>query len=179
MVHKCPSQLVNNTNLRNLKEENVTERTPTSHSLQERCGEFLHQWLLWECGIPLGEVSLVGYMSWAGESGQQSSRQPSSVGSLSLPASRFLPCLSSCLVFCSKIAKDQNTWAARVQPLCYSDWCKVIGISGLFWFAFSWSLRTLNISLSASQPFEISLLWILCLVLYPIFWLGCLDFFGD
>ena len=50
------------------------------------------------------------------------------------------------------------------------------GISGLFWFIFPWWLRTLNISLSASQPFNIPLLWILCLILYPIFWLGCLVF---
>ena len=42
--------------------------------------------------------------------------------------------------------------------------------------AFPWWQRTSNISLSASQPFEIPLLWILCLVLYPIFWLGCLIF---
>ena len=34
--------------------------------------------------------------------------------------------------------------------------------------------KTLNISLGASQPFEIPLLWILSLVLYSIFWLGCL-----
>lgn len=40
---------------------------------------------------------------------------------------------------------------------------------GSFWFAFSWSLRTLIISLSDSQVFEIPLLWILCLVLYLIF----------
>jgi hypothetical protein len=47
----------------------------------------------------------------------------------------------------------------------------------VIWFAFLWSLRTLNISLGASQPFEIPLLWIFCLVLCPIFWLGCW-FFG-
>ena len=50
------------------------------------------------------------------------------------------------------------------------------GISGLFWFAFLWSLRTLNISLGAYPPFKILQLWILGLVLYPIFWLGCLGF---
>ena len=36
-------------------------------------------------------------------------------------------------------------------------------------FAFLWSLRTLNISLGASQPFEIPQLWNLRLVLHPIF----------
>jgi hypothetical protein len=43
------------------------------------------------------------------------------------------------------------------------------GISGSFWFAFLWSLRTLNISLGVSQPFKIPLLWILSLVLYSFF----------
>ena len=43
------------------------------------------------------------------------------------------------------------------------------GISGSLWFTFPWSLRILNISSSASQLFEISLLWDLCLVLYPVF----------
>ena len=34
-------------------------------------------------------------------------------------------------------------------------WLVWNGISGLFWFAFHWSLRMLNISLGASQPFSI------------------------
>ena len=51
----------------------------------------------------------------------------------------------------------------------WSDWCKV---SGLFWFAFLWSLRTLNISLGVSHSFEIPQLWNLCLDLFPIFWLS-------
>jgi hypothetical protein len=43
------------------------------------------------------------------------------------------------------------------------------GISGLFWFAFSWWLRMLSIFSSASQIFSISRVGILCLALYPIF----------
>jgi hypothetical protein len=43
------------------------------------------------------------------------------------------------------------------------------GISGLFWFAFPWWLRMLNIFSGASQPFVIPHLRILCLALYPIF----------
>ena len=41
------------------------------------------------------------------------------------------------------------------------------GLSRLFWFAFPWWLRVLNISLSASQPFTIPHLRILCLAPYP------------
>jgi hypothetical protein len=43
------------------------------------------------------------------------------------------------------------------------------GISGLFWFAFPWWLRMLNIFSGASQPFGIPQVRILCLALYPIF----------
>ena len=42
-------------------------------------------------------------------------------------------------------------------------------ISGLFWFAFPWWLRMLNVSLGASQPFEFPQLRILCLALFPLF----------
>jgi hypothetical protein len=49
-------------------------------------------------------------------------------------------------------------------------------IVGSFWFAFLWTLRTLNMSLGVSQAFEIPPLWILGLVLYSIFWLSCLGF---
>ena len=42
------------------------------------------------------------------------------------------------------------------------------GISGLFWFAFPWWLRMLNISLGASQTIGIPQLSILCLALYLI-----------
>ena len=44
-----------------------------------------------------------------------------------------------------------------------------VRVSGLFWFAFPWWLRLLNISLGASQPFGIPHLRTLCLALYPIF----------
>ena len=43
------------------------------------------------------------------------------------------------------------------------------GTSESFWFVFTWWLRMLNMSLSASQPLEIPLLRILYLVLYLIF----------
>jgi hypothetical protein len=39
----------------------------------------------------------------------------------------------------------------------------------LFWFTFLRPLKTLNISLGASQTFDTPLLWILSLVLYTIF----------
>jgi len=42
-------------------------------------------------------------------------------------------------------------------------------ISGLSWLAFPWWLRMLNISLGASQPFDIPQLRILCLALHPTF----------
>ena len=42
-------------------------------------------------------------------------------------------------------------------------------ISRLFWFAFPWWLKMLNISLGASQPFEFPQLRILYLALFPIF----------
>ena len=54
-----------------------------------------------------------------------------------------------------------STW---VLDFSYSDRNKMES-----YFAFPWWLRTLNISLSASQTFEIPLLRILCLALYPIF----------
>ena len=41
-------------------------------------------------------------------------------------------------------------------------------ISGLFWFAFPWWLKMLNICLGASPSFDIIQLRILCLVLYTI-----------
>ena len=47
-------------------------------------------------------------------------------------------------------------WASAVTwvfDFSHSDWCEV-GISRLFWFAFPWWLRMLNISLGASQPFS-------------------------
>jgi hypothetical protein len=56
-------------------------------------------------------------------------------------------------------------------------------ISGLFWFALPWWLRLLNILLGASQPFNIPMLRILSLALYPIFnrvfflWSLLLEFF--
>ena len=60
-------------------------------------------------------------------------------------------------------------------------------ILGSFWFAFLWSLRTLNISLGVSQPFKIPHLWILVLVMLHFFiglfgfvfpwWLRMLNFF--
>jgi hypothetical protein len=43
------------------------------------------------------------------------------------------------------------------------------GISRLFWFAFPWWLRILNISLGTSRPFEFPQVRILCLALSPIF----------
>jgi len=59
--------------------------------------------------------------------------------------------------------------------LSHSDKCK--GESqGLFDLHFFWSLRTLNISLGAYQPFEIPQVWILGLVLHLIFLIG-LGFF--
>ena len=45
-------------------------------------------------------------------------------------------------------------------------------------FSFPWWLRTFNISLSASQPFEIPLLLILCLAPYPIFFFFLIWLFG-
>jgi hypothetical protein len=39
----------------------------------------------------------------------------------------------------------------------------------VFWFAFPWWLRMLNIFLGASQPFGIPQLIIVCLAQYPIF----------
>ena len=42
-------------------------------------------------------------------------------------------------------------------------------ISRLFWFAFLWWLRMLNIFSGASQPFGVPQVRILCLVLSPIF----------
>ena len=45
-----------------------------------------------------------------------------------------------------------------------------------FWFAFLWSLRTLNISLGASHSFQIPQLWILGLVLSPTFLIGLFGF---
>ena len=46
------------------------------------------------------------------------------------------------------------------------------GIWELFWFAFLWWLKMLSISLFVFQPFEIPLLRIPCLGLYPIFFIG-------
>ena len=51
----------------------------------------------------------------------------------------------------------------------WSFWLVWGGISGLLWFAFPWWLRTLNISLGSSWPFDIPQLRIFCLALYPIF----------
>ena len=51
-----------------------------------------------------------------------------------------------------------------------SHWSKVWDrISRLFWFAFPWWLRMLNISSGASHPCSIPQLRILCLALYHIF----------
>ena len=48
-------------------------------------------------------------------------------------------------------------------------------ISGLFGFAFPWWLRMLNI-FRCFLDIKIPLLWVLCLALYSIFYLGCLCF---
>jgi hypothetical protein len=50
-----------------------------------------------------------------------------------------------------------------LASMYYHFWC---GISGSF--GYPWWLKTLNISLSVSQPFEIPLLTTLCLALYLI-----------
>ena len=55
-----------------------------------------------------------------------------------------------------------------VTDLNHSDRSKVESQSHLD-FTFPQWIRTLNISLSVSQPFEIPLLRILCLGMYPIF----------
>jgi hypothetical protein len=52
--------------------------------------------------------------------------------------------------------------------LSHSDWWKV-DFSELFWFAFPWWLRLLNISLGAYQTFGIPQLRILCLAQNPNF----------
>ena len=73
----------------------------------------------------------------------------------------ILPSISYHLNFCS-------------QPF----WLVWNGISGLFWFAFHWSLRMLNISLGASQPFIIPQLRNLCLALFVPQFNGVIWFSG-
>jgi hypothetical protein len=50
-----------------------------------------------------------------------------------------------------------------------SFWLVWGGISVLFWFAFLWWLRMLNIFLGVSQPLELPQLRIFCSALFPIF----------
>jgi hypothetical protein len=59
-----------------------------------------------------------------------------------------------------------------VFVLCHSDGCKM-ETYGCFDLHFSDHLMTFRNSVGASEPFEIPQLWILGLVLYLIFWLGC------
>ena len=62
------------------------------------------------------------------------------------------------------------------RPQTYKKNFRQLKKAGLFGFAFLWWLRISSISLSVFQPFEIHLLRVLCLDLYPIFLLDYLFF---
>ena len=80
------------------------------------------------------------------------------------------------LILCPIIWGTARQISRVVVPLCNPTnnggvflWLVWGRISGLFWFAFPWLLRMLNISLGASWPFKFLQLRIHYLALYPIF----------
>jgi hypothetical protein len=83
------------------------------------------------------------------------------------------PAMEECSSFSTSSPTCIITWRF---DLSHSVWYKMES-QGSFYLHFC-LLRTLMISSGASQPFEIPQLWILDLVLHPIFLIGLFDFFG-
>jgi hypothetical protein len=72
-----------------------------------------------------------------------------------------------------------SSWASAVTwdfYFSHSDWCEVES-SGLFWFAFTWWLMILDISLGASQPFDIPPLKLFLFSSVPHVLIGLFDSF--
>ena len=85
------------------------------------------------------------------------------------------------------IPQAMEEWSSfsTFWPACAVTWVFILAILiGVRWnlsvvlIYISWSLRTLNISFEVSQPSTFAPLWILCLVLYPIFLIELFGFFG-
>jgi hypothetical protein len=87
-------------------------------------------------------------------------------------------CQSDFQSSCTSLQFHQQRWVLLFLHIFVSICCQLSfwpypfwlvwgGISRLFWFAFPWWLRMLNISLGASWQFDIPHLRILCLALYP------------